>query len=162
MSVKGDASLVLERSSEYDFFTHANDFTEDELLTKIEEFSNSYSDHGSVEAYAKRLPKVISDVQILHDTKPTDKLEDIGHKLYLNIGEILRAVDKHLFPPIIANNYNLAHWIQACRNKRDAIQLEATEAQALAEETLLVLEHYIYNLRAKVRTNADSQKLRAT
>jgi hypothetical protein len=26
------------------FFTHANDFTEDELLTKIEEFSNSYSD----------------------------------------------------------------------------------------------------------------------
>ncbi len=95
MSVKSDASLVLERSSEYDFFTHANDFTEDELLTKIEEFSNSYSDHGSVdEAYAKRLPKVISDVQILHDTKPTDKLEDIGHKLYLNIGEILRAVDR--------------------------------------------------------------------
>ena len=109
MSVKGDVSLVLERSSGYDFFTHANDFTEDELLTKIEEFSNSYSDHGSVEAYyyAKRLPKVISDVQILHDTKPTDKLEDIGHKQYLNIGEILRAVDKHLFPPILANNYTL-------------------------------------------------------
>ncbi len=51
----------------------------------------------------------------------------------------------------------------ACRNKRDAIQLETTEAQAfLAEETLLVPEHHIYNLRAKVRTNADSQKLRAT
>ncbi len=83
----------------------------------------------------------------MHDTKPTDKLEDIGHKLYLNI------VDKHLFPPIIANNYNLAHWIQACRNKRDAIQLEATEAQALAEETLLVPKHHIYNLRAKVRTH---------
>ena len=162
MSVKGDFTIVPERSSEYDFFAHVNDFTEDELLTKIEEFSNSYSDHGSVEAYAKRLPKIIADVQVLHDTKTTDKLEDIGHKLYLNIGEILRAVDKHLFPPIIANNYNLAHWIQACRNKRDAIQLEATEAQALAEETLLVPEHHIYNLRAKVRTNADSQKLRAT
>jgi hypothetical protein len=99
----------------------------------------------------------------LHDTKPTDKLKDIGHILYLNIIEILRAVDKHLFPPIIANNYNLAHWIQACKNERDAIQLEATEAQALAEETLLVPKHHnIYNLRAKVRTNADSQKLRAT
>ena len=135
MSVKGDFTIVPERSSEYDFFAHVNDFTEDELLTKIEEFSNSYSDHGSVEAYAKRLPKIIADMQVLHDTKTTDKLEDIGHKLYLNIGEILRAVDKHLFPPILANNYNLAQWIQACRDKRDAIQTEATEAQALAEET---------------------------
>ena len=68
----------------------------------------------------------------------------------------------HLFPPIIANNYNLAEWIQACRQKRDAIQVEATKAQALAEETLLVPEHHIYHLRAKVRTTADSQKLRAT
>ena len=75
--------------------------------------------------------------------------------------EILRAVDKHLFPPHIANNYNLAEWIQACRNKRDAIQVEATAAQALAEETLLVPEHHIYQLRAKVRINTDSQKLRA-
>jgi hypothetical protein len=106
---------------------------------KIEEFSNSYSDHGSVEAYAKRLPKVISDIQILHDTKPTDKLEDISHILYLNIGEILRAVDKNFFPPIVANNYNLFHWIQACRNKRDVIQLEATEAQALAEKTIIFI-----------------------
>ena len=77
-------------------------------MTKIEEFSNSYSDHGSVEAYAKRLPKIIADAQVLHDTKTTEKLEDIGQKLYLHIGEILRAVDKHLFPPIFANNYNLA------------------------------------------------------
>ena len=161
MSVKGDFTIVPERSSEYDFFAHVNDFTEDELLTKIEEFSNSYSDHGSVEAYAKRLPKIIADVQVLHDTKTTDKLEDIGHKLYLNIGEILRAVDKHLFPPILANNYHLAQWIQACRDKRDAIQIEATEAQALAEETLLVPEHHIYQLRAKVKYNVDSQQLNA-
>ena len=76
-------------------------------------------------------------MQVLHDTKPTDKLEDISHKLYLNIGEILCAVDKHLFPPTLANNYHLAQWIQACRDKCDAIQTEATEAQALAEETLL-------------------------
>jgi hypothetical protein len=96
-------------------------------------------------------------VQVLHDTKSTDKLEDTGHKLYLNIGEILRAVDKHLFPPLIANNYNLAdEWIQACRDKRDAIQVEATAAQALAEETLLVPEHHIYQLHAKVRINTDS------
>ena len=141
MSVKGDlkcdATIIPEKSSEYDFFAHANAFSEDDILTKIEEFSSSYSDHGSVEAYAKRLPKIIADVQVLHDTKSTDKLEDTGHKLYLNIGEILRTVDKHLFLPlIIANNYNLAdEWIQACRDKRDAIQVEATAAQALAEET---------------------------
>jgi len=164
MSVKGDlksdASIVPDRSSEYDIFAHANAFSEDDILTKIEEFSSSYSDHGSVEAYAKRLPKIIADVQVLHDTKSTDKLDDTGHKLYLNIGEILRAVDKHLFPPLIANNYNLAEWIQACRDKRDVIQVEATAAQALAEETLLVPEHHIYQLRAKVQYAADSQQLR--
>ena len=116
MSVKGDSTIVPERSSEYEFFARVNDFTEDELLTKIEEFSNSYSDHGSVKTYAKRLPKIIADaVQVLHDTKTTDKLEDIGHKLYLNIGEILRAVDKHLFS--LTTIYNLARWIQACRDK---------------------------------------------
>ena len=63
--------------------------------------------------------------------------------------------------PLIAINYNLAEWIQACRDKRDAIQIEATAAQALAEETLLVPEHHIYHLHAKVRINTDSQKLRA-
>ena len=66
-----------------------------------------------------------------------------------------------IFPPILANNYNLAQWIQACRDNRDAIQTEATEAQALAEETLLVPEHHIYQLRSKVRYNVDSQKLKA-
>ena len=76
MSLKGDATIIPEKSSEYDFFAHANAFSEDDILTKIEEFSNSYSDHGSVEAYAKRLPKIIADVQVLHDTKSTDKLED--------------------------------------------------------------------------------------
>ena len=155
MSVKGDlksdASIVPERSSEYDFFAHANAFSEDDILTKIEEFSSSYSDHESVEAFAKRLPKIIADVQVLHDTKSTDKLEDTGHKLYLNICEILRAVDKkHLFPPHIANNCNLAEWIQVCRDKRDAIQ---TEAQALAEETSLVPEHHIFQFRAAVKNN---------
>ena len=153
MSVKGDATIIPEKLSEYDFFAHANAFSEDAILTKIEEFSSSYSDHGSVEAYAKRLSKIIAVVQVLHDTKSTDELEDTGHKLYLNIGEILRAVDKHLFPPLIANNYNLAAWIQACRDKRDAIQVEATTAQALAEETLFVPEHHIDQLRAKVRIN---------
>ena len=43
----------------------------------------------------------------------------------------------------------------------DAIQTEATEAQALAEETLLVPddEHHIFQLCAKVKYNVDSQQL---
>ncbi len=81
-------ALFLNALANMIFFAHhANAFSEDDILTKIEEFSSSYSDHGSVEASAKRLPKIIADVQVLHDTKSTDKLEDTGHKLYLNIGE---------------------------------------------------------------------------
>ncbi len=44
---------------------------------------------------------------------------------------------------------------------RRSIQTDATEAQALAEETLLVPEHHIYQLRAKVKYNVDSQQLNA-
>ncbi len=73
----------------------------------------------------------------------------------MNIGEILRAIDKHLVPPLIANNYNLAERIQACGDKFDAIEVETNE------ETLLVPKHHIYHLHAKVRINTDSQKLRA-
>ena len=78
MSVKGDlksdTTIIPEKSSEYNSFSE-----NDNILTKIEEFSSSYSDNGSGEAYAKCLPpKIIADVQVLHDTKSTDKLEDTG------------------------------------------------------------------------------------
>ena len=152
MAARSDSGISLDRidkHTEYDYLAHANSLTEDDLLQRIEEFSNSYSDHGSVEAFSKRIPSTVSDIQVLHDTKPNDKLEDIGHKLYLNIGELLRAVDKTLFPPLIANNYKLADWILQCRENRNQIQDENTAAQTLAEETLLVPEHHIYDLRAK-------------
>ena len=100
MAARSDSGISLDRidkHTEYDYLAHANSLTEDDLLQRIEEFSNSYSDHGSVEAFSKRIPSTVSDIQVLHDTKPNDKLEDIGHKLYLNIGELLRAVEKQLF-----------------------------------------------------------------
>ena len=69
------------------------------------------------------MPKIITDVQVLHDTKATDKFKDIGHKLYLNIGELLHAVDKQLFPPIIANNYDIATWIMDCRENCNELKV---------------------------------------
>eukprot|EP01036_Dinobryon_divergens_P034329 gene34329-44347_t len=87
--------------------------------------------------------------KFLHDTKATDKFEDIGHKLYLNIGELLRAVDKQLFPPIIANNYDIATWIKDCRENRNKLQVESTAPQTLADETLPCPEHHITALRSQ-------------
>jgi hypothetical protein len=93
--IKSDASIVPERSSKYDFFAHADAFSEDDILTKNEEFRNSYSDHGSVEAYANRPQKSSPMCKFFSRHKIPRQIR--GY--YLNIGEILRAVDKHLFPP---------------------------------------------------------------
>ena len=71
VDIKSDARIVPERSSEYDFFAHANAFSEDDIiLTNIGAFSSSYSDHRSIEAYTKRLPKIIADVQVCTAQNP--------------------------------------------------------------------------------------------
>ena len=160
MASKSDAGTASDRQSDYDYFANAGLFSEGELITKIEEFSNSYSDHGSVDGFSKRMPKTLTDVQVLHDTKATDKFEDIGHKLYLNIGELLRAVDKQLFPPIIANNYDIATWIKDCRENRNKLQVESTALQTLADETLLCPEHHITTLRSQTEYVAAADQRR--
>ena len=162
MASKSDAGTASDRQSDYDYFANAGLFSEGELITKIEEFSNSYSDHGSVDGFSKRMPKTLTDVQVLHDTKATDKFEDIGHKLYLNIGELLRAVDKQLFPPIIANNYDIATWIKDCRENRNKLQVESTALQTIADETLLCPEHHITTLRSQTEYVAAAEQRRAT
>ena len=108
MASKSDAGSATDRQSDYDYFANAGLFSEGELITKIEEFSNSYSDHGSVDGFSKRMPKILTDVQVLHDTKASDKFEDIGHKLYLNIGEFLCDLDQGLEGCVdVHNNYTI-------------------------------------------------------
>ena len=47
-----------------------------------------------------------------------------GHRVYLIIQELLRAVDAQLFPLIVALNFDYQSWIIACREARVALKTE--------------------------------------
>ena len=98
LSNKSDLGLQSDSFLDDDYFSPENLPSDTELRNLVVAFSNSYSDHGSVDAFAKRIPPILAAVPVLHDVKPHDKQDDIGHKLYLNIGTLLRSVDKQIFP----------------------------------------------------------------
>ena len=153
MSVAGDNKFENNfdnRSTGHDsdYFAFSATYTPEEILSNLENFSNSYSDSGALDVLTKRIPKSIDDVHVLADVKSTDKLEDIGHKLYLNIGDLLRAVDKQIFPPIVASNFDLSYCIKSCRDLRLTVQTAHDKAQELADETLLAPDTKIYDIRA--------------
>ncbi len=153
MSVAGDNKFENNfdnRSTGHDsdYFAFSATYTPEEILSNLENFSNSYSDSGALDVLTKRIPKSIDDVHVLADVKSTDKLEDIGHKLYLNIGDLLRAVDKQIFPPIVASNFDLSYCIKSCRDLRLTVQIAHDKAQELADETLLAPDTKIYDIRA--------------
>ena len=138
LSAKSDLGLQSDSSPDDDYFSPDNLHFDTELPNLVVAFSNSYSDHGSVDAFAKRIPPILAAVPILHDVKHTDKQDDIGHKLYLNIGTLLRSVDKHIFPPLIATNTDLICWISDCRDTRNNLLQEKISAQILLAQRTLV------------------------
>ena len=91
LSAKSDLGLQSDSSPDDDYFSPDNLLSDTELRNLVVAFSNSYSDHGSVDAFAKRISPILAAVPILHDAKHTDKQDDIGHKLYLNIGTLLQC-----------------------------------------------------------------------
>jgi len=160
LSTRSTSDLT-ENSPDEDYFSPDNLISDEELRNLVVAFSNSYSDHGSVDAFAKRLPPILAAVPVLHDVKPHDKQDDIGHKLYLNIGALLRAVDKQLFPPLIATNTDLIGWISDSRDNRTKILQEKNTAQILVDETLLCPDSKIFDLRASTEYYESSELLRA-
>jgi hypothetical protein len=161
LSAKSDLGLQSDSSPDDDYFSPDNLLSDTELRNLVVAFSNSYSDHGSVDAFAKRIPPILAAVPILHDVKHTDKLDDIGHKLYLNIDTLLRSVDKHIFPPLIATNTDLICWISGCRDTRNNLLQEKISAQILVDEALLCPDSKIYDLRATTEYYETSESLRA-
>jgi hypothetical protein len=160
LSNKSDLGLQSDSFLDDDYFSPENLPSDTELRNLVVAFSNSYSDHGSVDAFAKRIPPILAAVPVLHDVKPHDKQDDIGHKLYLNIGTLLRSVDKQIFPPLIATNTDLIGWISDCRETRSKLLQDKNSAQILVDETLLCPDSKIYDLRATTDYYETSETLR--
>jgi hypothetical protein len=123
-------------ASENDFFGIENSATDSEIMTLIRTFANSYTDSSSLQILNNRITSAINAVHILHDVKPNDKIEDVGHRLFINLKDLFQAVDLNIFPVMIINDFNLTANIQKQRETRAQIQFELNSAKAKAEIVL--------------------------
>ena len=148
-------------ASENDFFGIENSATDSEIMTSIRTFANSYTDSSSLQILNNRITSAINAVHILHDVKPSDKIEDVGHRLFINLKDLFQAVDVNIFPVMIINDFNLTANIQKHRETRAQIQSDLTSAKAKAEIVLsepklqnfdLATELEIYDLTENVRS----------
>ena len=67
--------------------------TEDELFERIRGFSHGYIESGNHTILNNRISNSIDANHILPSVLPTNKIEDVGHWVYLTIQDLLRAVD---------------------------------------------------------------------
>ena len=148
-------------ASENDFFGIENSATDSEIMTLIRTFANSYTDSSSLQILNNRITSAINAVHILHDVKPNDKIEDVGHRLFINLKDLFQAVDLNIFPVMIINDFNLTANIQKQRETRAQIQFELNSAKAKAEIVLsepklqnfeLATEIEIFDLTENVRS----------
>ena len=116
-------------ASENDFFGIEISATDTEIMTSIRTFANSYTDSSSLQILNSRINSAINAVHILHDVKPSDKIEDVGHRLFINLKDLSQAVDVNIFPIMIINDFNLTANIQKHRETRAQIQSELNSAK---------------------------------
>jgi len=145
---------------ENDFFGIENSASDSEIMGLIRTFASSYTDSSSLQILNNRITSSINAIHILHDVKPNDKIEDVGHRLFINLKDLFQAVDVNIFPAIIINDFNLTSNIQKHRETRAQIQADLNSAKARAEIVLsepkitnfeLATEVEIYDLTENVR-----------
>jgi hypothetical protein len=103
---------------ENDFFEIDNSVSDSEIMDLIWTFANSYTASSSLQILNNRITSALNAIQILHDVKPNDKIEDVGHRSFINLKDLFQAVDVNIFPIIIINDFNLTTNIQKHRETR--------------------------------------------
>ena len=61
---------------------------------------------ATLSIFNSRINNSIALIPILPSISSSDRIEDVGHRVYLAINELLRAVDAQLFPLIVALNFD--------------------------------------------------------
>ena len=125
--------------------------TETELYESIKNFSQGYLEPSSLSILNSRINNSIGSIPILPTISPSDRIEDVGHRVYITLQELLRAVDAQLFPLIVAINFDYQGWIHQCREARIAFKAEYDSLKQLTEVPLDKPTTDIFDLRADVQ-----------
>ena len=112
-------------SDEYknDIFGIDDSVRDSEIIGLIRTFANSYTDSSSLKILNNRITSALNAIQILHDVKPNDKIEDVGHRFFINLKDLFQAVNVNIFPIIIIiNDFNLTTNIEKHVETRAKVQ----------------------------------------
>ena len=101
MSVKNAdiKSLSSERVNllELDYYSITDNITETDLFARIKNFSQGYLEPATLSILNSRINNSIASIPIIPSVTSSDRIEDVGHRVYLTIQELMRAVDAQLF-----------------------------------------------------------------
>ena len=134
MSVKGDGnksatdnkSMSSDRVNliDLDYYSITEHITEKDLYARIKNFSQGYLEPATLSILNSRINNSIASIPIIPSVTSSDRIEDVGHRVYITIQELLRAVDTQLFPLIVALNFDYQSKIFECREARIVFKTE--------------------------------------
>jgi hypothetical protein len=154
-SVAGDdnKSIFSDRVNliDLDYYSITEHITEKELFTRIRNFSQGYLESATLSILNSRIHNSIASIPIIPSVTSTDRIEDVGHRVYLTIQELLRAVDAQLFPLIVALNFDYQSWIFECREARIAFKTEYDSLKQITDTPLDKPTTEVYDLRADLQ-----------
>ena len=162
-SVAGDdnKSIFSDRVNliDLDYYSITEHITEKELFTRIRNFSQGYLESATLSILNSRIHNSIASIPIIPSVTSTDRIEDVGHRVYLTIQELLRAVDAQLFPLIVALNFDYQSWIFECREARIAFKTEYDSLKQITDTPLDKPTTEVYDLRADLQIHDFCENL---
>jgi hypothetical protein len=155
-SVAGDdnKSIYSDRVNyliDSDYYSITEHITEKDLFTRIRNFSQGYLESATLSILNSRSHNSIASIPIIPSVTSTDRIEDVGRRVYLTIQELLRAVDAQLYPLIVALNFDYQSWIFECREARIAFKTEYDALKQITDTPLDKPTTEVYDLRADLQ-----------
>jgi hypothetical protein len=151
-SVAGDyiKSISSDRVNviDLDYYSITEHITEKDLVTRIRNFSQGYLESDTLSILNSRIHNSIASMP-----------EDVGHRVYLTIQELLRTVDAQLFPLIVALDFDYQSWIFECREARIAFKTEYDSLKQITDTPLDKPTTEVYDLRADLQIHDFCENL---
>jgi len=155
MSVKNAdiKSLSSERVNllDLDYYSITEHITETDLFARIKNFSQGYLEPATLSILNSRINNSIASIPIIPSVTSSDRIEDVGHRVYITIQELMRAVDAQLFPLIVALNFDYQSCIYECREARITFKTEYDSLKQIVDTPLDKPTTEVYDLRADLQ-----------
>ena len=162
-SVAGDDNKSILSDSvnllDLDYYSITEHINEKDLFSRIRNFSQGYLEPATLSILNSRINNSIASIPIIPSVTSTDRIEDVGHRVYLTIQELLRAVDAQLFPLIVALNFDYQSWIFECREARITFKSEYDSLKQIIDTRLNKPTTEVYDLRADIEIHDYTEKL---